>query len=269
MKNFVSINREKLARKHYVRKASVSSNYFFSIYYKELSTYQEKFGNDFNVIFYGNDDLETDYYSIPFLFLKDILIPQNLYQKQKRWAGDIKNHVINFRVAKIKLNVTEFYSLPFSSNSTEVNISSKDSNDYAIENAKREINIRLRQSLFRSRVLNNFNSTCCISGVTESDLLIASHIIPWSEKIETRLDPGNGLCLSILYDKLFDKGYFTIDEEYKIIVTKRINKLSLKTRKYLAEIQDKRISEPKNHELSRRCLKFHQQNIFDSFSDVK
>ncbi|MCX2679018.1 HNH endonuclease [Galbibacter sp. EGI 63066] len=265
MKNFVALNREELAKQHYVRKASTSSDYFFSIYQQELKGYEERFGNDFNIIFYGNEDVETDYYSIPFLFVKDVLIPQNLYQKQKRWAGDIKNHVINFRVSKVKRNISGFYSLPFSLKKNQVQISVKDSNDYAIENAKREIKVRVKQSLFRNRVLNNFNGTCCVSGITENDLLVASHIVPWSEKIETRLNPSNGLCLSVLYDKLFDKGYFTLDNDYKVVITSRISELSSKTKARLLEIQGKFISSTRNNEISQLCLEFHRQNIFESF----
>jgi predicted restriction endonuclease len=90
-------------------------------------------------------------------------------------------------------------------------LTDEDSNDYAIENAKREISVRIRQSKFRKDVLRNFNSKCCLTGISQPDLLVASHIIPWADKVEKRLDPKNGLCLFHLYDKLFDIGYFTID----------------------------------------------------------
>jgi len=37
-------------------------------------------------------------------------------------------------------------------------------------------------------------------------LLIASHIVPWSKDKQNRLNPRNGLCLSALHDKAFDRG---------------------------------------------------------------
>ena len=40
--------------------------------------------------------------------------------------------------------------------------------------------------------------------LTYLKLLVASHIIPWSENKEERLNPTNGICLSSLYDKAFD-----------------------------------------------------------------
>ena len=270
MRNFIAQNREKLAQEHYVRKAAPSSNYFFSIYEKELQSYQSKYGNNFNIIFFGDEDVETDYYSIPFSYLQDVLIPKNLYQSQKRWAGDIKNQVMNFRVSKVKRNVSEFYSLPYSTNKTtnktQFTIGLKETNDYAIENAKREINVRMKQSVFRNRVLKNFNSVCCISGIEEKDLLVASHIIPWSKKIETRLDPSNGLCLSVLYDKLFDKGYFTIGYEGNVIITSKINELSLPTKELLLKIRGKNVSGISRIEIDQSCLEFHRQNIFETFN---
>ncbi|MEP1032477.1 HNH endonuclease [Ekhidna sp.] len=267
MKNFVALNREFLSEHHYVRKASTSSNYFFSIYRKELEGYKERKGTSFNIIFYGDEDVETDYYAIPYDFISDVLIPENLYQKQKRWAGDIKYHTINFRISKVKRSVSEFYSLPFSLKKNKVLVSSADNNDYSIENAKRVIKLRTKQSLFRSRVVNNFNLKCCISDVKEMDLLVASHIVPWSVEIQSRLDPRNGLCLSILYDKLFDKGYLTLDEKLKVVITKRANTLSSEIRGALLRVQGKKIASPKKYQMKEEYLKFHRENIFESFEE--
>ena len=92
-------------------------------------------------------------------------------------------------------------------------------NDYAIENRIAEVKQRVRQSLFRRRVLENFGGRCCVSGLAESDLLIASHIVPWAAKVESRLDPANGLCLSVHFDALFDAGYFTVTDDLRVVVT--------------------------------------------------
>ncbi len=46
------------------------------------------------------------------------------------------------------------------------------------------------------------------------DLLIASHIIPWADGTPTqKLNPENGICLSALYDKAFDRGLITISPD--------------------------------------------------------
>jgi len=83
--------------------------------------------------------------------------------------------------------------------------------------------VRLGQAYFRAAVLSAYNNRCCISGLAVPALLIASHIVPWSQDIHNRLNPGNGLALSALHDKAFDLGLLTIDESYRVVVSSKIN----------------------------------------------
>ena len=53
--------------------------------------------------------------------------------------------------------------------------------------------------------------------------LRASHIIPWAEDESKRLDPSNGLCLSATYDAAFDRNLISLDNDYRIIVSKEIS----------------------------------------------
>lgn len=49
--------------------------------------------------------------------------------------------------------------------------------------------------------------------------MIASHIKPWREDAENRLNPDNGLCLSSLLDKAFDKGYIAFDDNFRLVIS--------------------------------------------------
>lgn len=109
--------------------------------------------------------------------------------------------------------------------------------------------------------MKNFNSVCCITNIKEESLLVASHIIPWCDKKETRLDPKNGLCLSILYDKLFDKGYFTLTNELKIITIKNIENLSESLIKILNGIDGTPIKQPIEN-IKTEYLEYHRKKIF-------
>ncbi|SUA24417.1 Uncharacterised protein [Neisseria gonorrhoeae] len=53
--------------------------------------------------------------------------------------------------------------------------------------------------------------------IKQPELLVASHIKPWREDKDNRLNPRNGLCLNALHDKAFDRGLLGIDENFKII----------------------------------------------------
>jgi len=81
---------------------------------------------------------------------------------------------------------------------------------------------RTNQQWFRKAVMNSYQSRCCISGLSEERLLIASHIVPWSEDTENRLNPQNGLCLSALHDKAFDLGLITVTPEYRVLVSPKL-----------------------------------------------
>ena len=90
------------------------------------------------------------------------------------------------------------------------------------EDRIKEIKVRVNQHIFRQIVLANYSSRCSISGINIPELLVASHIIPWSQNSKERLNPENGICLSPLYDQAFEKGFIAIDLNYKIIFSKRL-----------------------------------------------
>lgn len=78
---------------------------------------------------------------------------------------------------------------------------------------------RIKQSFFRRAVLASYRGRCCMSGLAEPRLLIASHIVPWSKDKTNRLNPSNGLCLSALHDKAFDQGLISLTDDFKVIVS--------------------------------------------------
>jgi putative restriction endonuclease len=79
------------------------------------------------------------------------------------------------------------------------------------ETKARVVKTRVNQSVFRQMVLANYNSKCAITNIDIPQLLLASHIIPWSKNEKERLNPENGICLSPLYDKTYDFGLITIN----------------------------------------------------------
>jgi len=48
-------------------------------------------------------------------------------------------------------------------------------------------------------------------------LLVASHIVPWREDENLRVNPHDGLCFCALHDKGFDRGFFTLGRNYEIV----------------------------------------------------
>lgn len=86
------------------------------------------------------------------------------------------------------------------------------------------VRARRGQQFFRQAVLTAYDLRCCISGINVPRLLIASHIMPWSDFADERLNPCNGLCLSTLHDAAFDAGLITLDEMARVVLSKRLKK---------------------------------------------
>lgn len=74
---------------------------------------------------------------------------------------------------------------------------------------------------FKRAVLSTYDNRCFISGCALPQMLIASHIKPYSEcrSAEDRVSPDNGICLNTFYDKAFDSGLITITSAMKLYVS--------------------------------------------------
>jgi putative restriction endonuclease len=84
------------------------------------------------------------------------------------------------------------------------------------------VQVRVNQARFRKAVLTSYNATCCISGLSHEKLVVASHIVPWSEDTKNRLNPQNGLCLSGLHDRAYDQGLITVMPNFQVRVSLKL-----------------------------------------------
>ena len=96
--------------------------------------------------------------------------------------------------------------------------------DYSGETRKIITEQRIKQNFFRRAVLSSYRGRCCMSGLSDARLLVASHIVPWSKDKANRLNPSNGLCLSAIHDRAFDKGLITLTDDFKIVVSEELRR---------------------------------------------
>jgi HNH endonuclease len=90
--------------------------------------------------------------------------------------------------------------------------------------AERLIVQRVGQDLFRQALLAYWGGRCPLTGITNLELLRASHIVPWAEceTDEKRLDVHNGLLLSALWDAAFDAGLVSFADDGTAIASPRL-----------------------------------------------
>lgn len=90
------------------------------------------------------------------------------------------------------------------------------------EDVLRMVRVRKNQSAFRAMVLSAYESRCAITGLSQPELLIASHIVPWRVDEKLRLDPRNGICLNPLHDRAFDTGLITIKNDLSVVCSPKL-----------------------------------------------
>lgn len=82
---------------------------------------------------------------------------------------------------------------------------------------------RVGQGAYRKSIIHRWEYQCAVTGFDKLNVLIASHILPWSESNDDqRLDVHNGILLSPTYDALFDKHLITFENSGKIILSDTI-----------------------------------------------
>lgn len=199
---------------------------------------------------------------------REIIMNDNIYKRVAfigDVASDIREHIINKKSFKRLYGAPSYGTLSELENYYQFNITKNDivrdlSDIYSLNTNLTTTDIvnlvkcRLGQGEFRNKLINYWNG-CSVSKCNNIELLIASHIKPWSvSNNEERLDTFNGLLLLPNIDKLFDKGYISFNDNGKILMSKKINDYSIFgiTESIKIEINDKH----------KKYLKYHRENIF-------
>lgn len=134
-------------------------------------------------------------------------------------------------------------------------------NDKKISQKKKEtiIKARVGQGKYREDLLEEC-TFCPFTLVNDERLLIASHIKPWSKSNnKEKIDPKNGFAFTPTYDKLFDKGFITFDDDKKLIVSPWLSPMNQKRLKIYTGLL---ISKLPLDEKRKEYLKYHREFVF-------
>ena len=187
----------------------------------------------------------------------DDLLATDALRQPNRSIYTKPNDIVNFKSALrkyLKFRQSTFAQQQENTIISEIN---KVLNDSALSVTEREaiVKARVGQGKFRERLLEYWRG-CSISTFSHFDLLIASHIKPWREADnQQRLDVFNGLLLLPNYDKLFDKGYISFDDNGRIIYSRYIDD----TDKHLLKMDDS-VHLIKIDDAHKPYLQYHRDN---------
>lgn len=121
---------------------------------------------------------------------------------------------------------------------------------------------RLGQGAFRVIVTDAYNRRCSVTGEKTLPVLDAAHIKPFSSNGPNTTN--NGLLLRTDIHKLFDKGYITVNDEYIVEVSKRLNE-DYGNGKIYYDFHGKKlfnIPENKNDIPAKGFLDWHNNNVY-------
>lgn len=134
------------------------------------------------------------------------------------------------------------------------------------EDVPSQTTFRRGQTFFRQALYSNYAGRCVISGMQVPALLTASHIIPWKVDPKRRCDPRNGLLLSALHDRAFDRGYISLSDELEVLVSPALElEPSCEfTKAGLLDFAGRRLSLPETLKFapSEEALAYHRSEVF-------
>jgi HNH endonuclease len=179
-----------------------------------------------------------------------------------------------FRIRGLELSeITTFLGINLSDDLLETALRLESLEDWApfvAENrAVYQVSREKRDAAFRGIVLGNYGHTCAVTGQqfhslrhVEAD---GAHII--GKDVRGTDDPRNGIALSKSAHWAFDRGIFTISDQYEVIVNPKISNASV-ARFPALELDRRKVLLPNDpcYWPHPDALAWHKSEIFDRFA---
>jgi putative restriction endonuclease len=120
----------------------------------------------------------------------------------------------------------------------------------------RLVKTRVNQDFFRRLVLASYDNRCALTGIEAPELLVASHIVPWSVQRDIRTTPCNGICLNSLHDRAFDEGYLTFADDLGVMYSRDLPTVA---RQSLESFGSRQLRPPSRFAPDKSMLAFHRE----------
>lgn len=124
------------------------------------------------------------------------------------------------------------------------------------------IHPRLGQGASRIMVTDAYQRRCAVTGEKTLPVLDAAHIKPYT--MDGPHQANNGILLRKDLHTLYDRGYITITEDYRIEVSKRLNEDYGNGKEYYAMHGHELKVVPDNirDRPSKEFIRWHNENVF-------
>lgn len=126
----------------------------------------------------------------------------------------------------------------------------------------------IRNAFFRKAVVHVYDYKCAFCGLkitktVKQNIVDGAHIKPLSQFYDNRIHNGIALCKN--HHWAFDRGWFAVDEQYKIIVTNDLTEVSPHA-KSMKDFHGEKLVLPNKEQYfpELAALQWHRQNIFQA-----
>jgi hypothetical protein len=115
---------------------------------------------------------------------------------------------------------------------------------------------RIGQEKFRKTLLKEYDKMCVVTECDLEEAIEAAHIRDYSGEESNNV--RNGILLRIDIHRLFDKGLITIDQDYTLILSEKLEN------SYYREYNGKKINLPNDKDVypDKKAIKWHRRNKF-------
>ena len=177
-------------------------------------------------------------------------LPKISYLSILKLQTDDDKHVYYFKM---------FVDYPEEEQNQEEELAIEENQDITPAQKRNLLRSRIGQGEYREKLLKQC-PFCPFTMVNDERLLVASHIKPWHKSDEEeKIDPKNGFMLTPTYDKLFDKGFISFEDDKTLRVSPWLSPLN---QKRLRIADGKKISDLPLDSDRQRYLAYHREHIF-------
>ena len=101
--------------------------------------------------------------------------------------------------------------------------------EIAVRVEVREARLRIGQSALRRLTLANYKGQCAVCDTQDLLLLVASHVARWADRPEARGKLSNTICFCAFHDRVFEHGYFGLEDDLKLVVRAQVSGTAVRT----------------------------------------
>lgn len=194
--------------------------------------------------------------SFAYDFMRNVGLPNISYLSVLKLMDENKNTIYYFRMfIDYKSDLITYVMKDEENQEKEIEENTK----ISTKTKSSLINSRIGQGDYRKKLLEEC-PFCPFTMVSDERLLVASHIKPWvlsSDK--EKVDPKNGFLFTPTFDRLFDRGFITFEDDKTLVVSPWISPMNQKRLGiYTGKLIDKLPLDKKRQEY----LEFHREYIF-------